>query len=140
MPINTLWRSLCKLPEHKFVLETNQGAVSLREIFGDVLERSGFQHVLESSVLTLENSSNVRVTMIVSKSAGRYRVQSDSLEAIPLLVSELETRLRLHYNNSQSSQEICILNIAFKVVFNLFSVPCEDTELDDHFAGCIAFG
>lgn len=120
------------------MLETNQSAVSLRDLFGDILEVSSFQHVLESSVLTLESSSNLRVTIIVSKSAGRYRVQSDSLEAMPLLISELEARLRLQYNNSQSNKEICSLTITYKVLSELLSILFEETEVDDLFAGCIA--
>eukprot|EP00210_Caulerpa_lentillifera_P005723 g5472.t1 len=100
--------------EHKFVLETNQNAVSLRDLFGDLLEYSKFQHVLESSVLTFEDNSNTRVTIIVSKSGGRYRVQSDSIEAMPLLINELETRLKLHQSSSQSDKELSSLVIHFK--------------------------
>ena len=42
--------------------------------------------------------------MLVSKSAGRYRVQSSSLEGIWLLADELVRRLYAHFTSASRAQ------------------------------------
>lgn len=79
----------------------------MNEIFQD-LERAQDAHT--SSTISSPTSANVMsfqyyngkdVTILVSKNAGRYRIQSDYLESLWLVSNELVLRLTEHFETTQ---------------------------------------
>ena len=103
-----------KLAAFKFTLDTGLPAVSLKDLFEDVVKAQ--EEALQSDVniggsetqaiafqlWAADRNDEGRggvpppaiVSILVSKLGGRYRVQSDSLPALYLISSELEKRLR----------------------------------------------
>ena len=91
-----------KSANFKITMETNRTPPLLRTLFEDVIAQSPFS----DDLLTNNNTGNVvsfqylngdECTIVVSKSAGRYRLQSEKFEAIWLLATELAERLRTYY-------------------------------------------
>jgi len=97
------------------VVEGGEKAVSLRDLFDDLVERCNYRHPLEDSVLTFESVFGIRVTIVASKSAGRYRIQSDSVNAINLLLTELEKRLKVFHEQLNPEDPI---SVSLKVLFS----------------------
>lgn len=96
-------------------METEAAAVSLRDLFDDLVEHQRYRHALESTVLTFEDRSGTYITIIASKSFGRYRIQSDSLQALNLLLNELEMRLKLFHEQKSSEKNSKICGVRLKV-------------------------
>ncbi len=109
-----------KTAAYRFTLDTNKPPVPLTELFDDVILalREIGQNVsdlvgnTESQALGFRmwssprdsknaNAESAVVSILVSKSGGRYRVQSDCLPAIYLVSSELERRLNAHMTQGQ---------------------------------------
>ena len=103
-----------KLAAFKFTLDTGSPAVSLTDLFQDVVKAQ--EEALQSDIAVGGSETQAIafqlwaadrydegkggvpppaiVSILVSKLGGRYRVQSDSLPALYLISSELEKRLR----------------------------------------------
>lgn len=103
-------RPASKSAAYKFTLDSGKPPVPLTELFDDLIfalketgqnvsdvvgntetQALGFQ--MWASPQELSNAPPANVSILVSKSGGRYRVQSDCLQAIYLISSELERRL-----------------------------------------------
>jgi Bardet-Biedl syndrome 9 protein len=110
----------------KLTLDTEHPAIPLTELFSDLLfayqeagidtvellgnnamQAMGFQHFnssitnLSAAVSSSSNQLNPSlVSILVSKNAGRYRVQSDSFPLMFFILSELEKRLSARYKTS----------------------------------------
>ncbi|KAF5831159.1 PTHB1 C-terminus-domain-containing protein [Dunaliella salina] len=56
-----------------------------------------------ANVLSFQFASGHDVTVLVSKNAGRYRLQSDTLEAMWMVMSELVRRLMLYYEEAEAT-------------------------------------
>ncbi|CAN0038085.1 unnamed protein product, partial [Discosporangium mesarthrocarpum] len=95
---------------YKFTLETNRPPLPLPQLFEDMVEQPGMtQEAAErgggSGVLSfwypgVEDSRTgapIEASILVSKNAGRYRVQSECFPALCLLASELVRRLKEHF-------------------------------------------
>lgn len=103
---------------YKIVLNTEYNAISMIDLFQDLIncyqsqqyfdihdvlgtnaiQAMGFQCFVDPSTLTSgQQNSNIsnNVSVLVSKNAGRYRIQGDSYAMIFYLLSELERRLNL---------------------------------------------
>lgn len=57
-----------------------------------------------SNVIALEHLNGTIVSILVSKTTSKYRLQSDSLPALTLLVGELQLRLHHHFSGSTNLQ------------------------------------
>ncbi|KAJ0412357.1 hypothetical protein ATCC90586_009547 [Pythium insidiosum] len=86
----------------KFTLETNQDPLELTNLFEDMFHQpfcspDWAKQIVGGSgtnVLSFQYYNGVEATILVSKNAGRYRIQSTELEALWLVSSELVERLR----------------------------------------------
>ena len=107
-----------KAAAYKVTLDTNRPPPRLADLFEDVIAASsgggggdgsgsgGFSFSLEEAANALGAGGNVvsfayadgsDATVVVSKNAGRYRLQSSRFEALWLLTRELTRRLRAYY-------------------------------------------
>jgi len=85
--------------EHKILVQTNQPPPPLEQLFGDCFEGDANTQVGNS--LTYKYVNGDDVTILVSKNAGRYRIQSNSFGALLLLVKELIRRLTDFFAESE---------------------------------------
>ena len=125
-------RPALKTAAYKLTFDTLHAAVPLSVLFEDFLSSAkelgdintsgggafslGFQFWGNSQLITavpgaapgkntIINQQPAVVSILVSKNAGRYRVQSDSLPALLLVLSELERRLTAHIAGTLTSGE-----------------------------------
>jgi len=83
-----------KAATYKITLETNRMPPSLVDLFEDVTQRS--TEVTPNS-LSLVYPNGLDATILVSRNAGRFRVQSNSFPALWIMSSELVRRLKAHF-------------------------------------------
>eukprot|EP01007_Sphenomonas_quadrangularis_P000881 NODE_173_length_1924_cov_98.348800_g130_i0.p2 GENE.NODE_173_length_1924_cov_98.348800_g130_i0~~NODE_173_length_1924_cov_98.348800_g130_i0.p2 ORF type:complete len:512 (-),score=206.18 NODE_173_length_1924_cov_98.348800_g130_i0:356-1891(-) len=85
-----------KNSQFKITLDTNRMPPQLPVLFDDVCSTSD---PAAGNVLSFQyfNSNASDATILVSKNAGRYRIQSSSFEALWLLTSELVRRLKMYF-------------------------------------------
>ena len=107
---------------YKVIVDTEYPAIPLTELFGDVLyayQQAGYLDNIQESIgsnavqamgfqffcnptNSLSGSSGVNgsnlVSILVSKNAGRYRLQADSYELLALMMQELGQRLQNRIN------------------------------------------
>lgn len=57
-----------------------------------------------SNVIALKHLDGTIVSLLVSKTTNKYRLQSDSLAALALLIDDLQRRLRLHFSDATNLQ------------------------------------
>ena len=57
-----------------------------------------------SNVIALKHLDGTIVSLLVSKTTNKYRLQSDSLAALALLIDYLQRRLRLHFSDAANLQ------------------------------------
>uniref|UniRef100_A0A383VDZ0 PTHB1 N-terminal domain-containing protein n=1 Tax=Tetradesmus obliquus TaxID=3088 RepID=A0A383VDZ0_TETOB len=133
-----------KSAEYKVTVATNRDAAQLVALFGDMLVQA---HPAHAEALSRSQAANVmsfhfgggqEVTILVSKNAGRYRLQADSFAAMWLVLQELSRRLAGHFAAAeakpaaaQQQQQPPPFSITFEE-----SLPLQDVfELvDRHFA------
>ena len=82
----------------KITLESNQAAPQLSDIFEDVVSLSALDVVSSSSnVLSFQYFAGMDVTVLISKSSNRYRIQSNDFHCIWLILDFLTKRcIRQH--------------------------------------------
>lgn len=83
-----------KAAKYKITLDTNRPPPVLTSLFEDAL---GPPIGGVTNVVTVQFWCGDEVTVIVSKSAGRYRLQTDNFEAIWLVAEELSARLSAYF-------------------------------------------
>eukprot|EP01012_Entosiphon_sulcatum_P026014 TRINITY_DN3140_c0_g1_i1.p1 TRINITY_DN3140_c0_g1~~TRINITY_DN3140_c0_g1_i1.p1 ORF type:complete len:869 (-),score=169.44 TRINITY_DN3140_c0_g1_i1:72-2678(-) len=97
-----------KNPAFKITLDTNRLPPQLQLVFDDVVAGKG-ELASAGNVLTFQYTTGADATILVSKNAGRYRIQSGSFEALWLLTAELVRRLDIYFsdaaNQGQEGQE-----------------------------------
>jgi Bardet-Biedl syndrome 9 protein len=87
----------------KVQVDTNKAPPpALTEIFPDLQCRGE----VSPNVLSVQYCNGADATILVSRNAGRYRVQSNSFEGLWLLSSELVRRLRGHYEQSDRTEPL----------------------------------
>jgi Bardet-Biedl syndrome 9 protein len=57
-----------------------------------------------SNVMALKHLDGTIVSLLVSKTTNKYRLQSDSLAALALLVNDLQRRLHLYFCDAKNLQ------------------------------------
>ncbi|KAF4138218.1 PTHB1 C-terminus [Phytophthora infestans] len=98
----------------KFTLETNQEPLELASLFEDMLHQPSCTPEWAKQVVTGGSGTNVlsfqyyngvEATILVSKNAGRYRIQSNELEALWMVSQELVARLRAFFDGQELHTE-----------------------------------
>lgn len=124
LPLCLAGRVISPLNNKNFMLtlDTNRDPPQMSDIFRDILEPV-WQTVpniqaTSGSMLTLLYYSGPDVTILVSKNAGRYRLQSGHFEALSLLSQELKVRLAAFYNQ-QANQQATDFVMTFKELLPL---------------------
>ncbi|CUI14745.1 Hypothetical protein, putative [Bodo saltans] len=89
----------------KVQIDTNKAPPpSLADIFSDLNDLGG-GNAVAPNVLSIQYCNGSDATVLVSKNAGRYRIQSSSFEGLWLLVADLVRRLRQYYRSDEGSSE-----------------------------------
>lgn len=88
----------------QFTLETNKMPPQLPVLFDDMFSQPGLTEdaisritASSANVLTFQYFNGEDATILVSKTAGRYRVQSGNLQALWMVSSDLVRRLKDYY-------------------------------------------
>ena len=103
----------------KVTLETNRQPPLLSALFDDLIASGtnargggaalpmepGSSNIF-GNALTLKLLGGVEVTILVSKNAGRYRIQSSCFEAMWLAANELHKRLKMYFVASQPGHAV----------------------------------
>lgn len=117
-----------KAAKYKLTLDTNRPPPVLTSLFEDAL---GPPIGGVTNVVTVQFWCGDTVTVIVSKSAGRYRLQSDNFEAMWLLAEDLCARLAGYFAQEPQMPPEGPFRVTFSEV-----LPLDDffTVIDAHFA------
>eukprot|EP01060_Flectonema_neradi_P000961 TRINITY_DN1056_c1_g1_i1.p1 TRINITY_DN1056_c1_g1~~TRINITY_DN1056_c1_g1_i1.p1 ORF type:complete len:845 (+),score=132.55 TRINITY_DN1056_c1_g1_i1:68-2602(+) len=112
-----------KNPNYKITLESNLAPPALKVLFDDVL--SGNSEATSTNVLSFQYNNSNDVTVLVAKSANRYRIQASHFESLWLLTAELVRRMKIYYAQQGSPLKISHQDsLPFPDYFN---------TIDDHF-------
>eukprot|EP00741_Cyanophora_paradoxa_P025557 tig00000383_g24662.t1 len=116
----------------KITIETNRPPPPLAALFGDLVQGTPFgdaKAAAAGGVLTLQFFAGPDVTILVSKNAGRYRIQSGAFEALQLAAEQLCARLEAHFGRHVAAGEEP-LQISFQE-----ALPLHDyfAVIDEHF-------
>jgi Bardet-Biedl syndrome 9 protein len=99
---------LVKHTDFKVTLDVNRLPPPLASLFDDVLQsHPEVARTLEgnATALSLQFHCGLDATVLISKSAGRYRIQSSAFEGLWLLCDEIERRLRAYYTARREEAE-----------------------------------
>lgn len=93
LPLSLLCAAVApsKSAEYKLTLESNQDVVQLTSLFSELSWGGGSSG---PNAVGFRFVSGPDVSILASKTNGRYRIQSDTFEALAIIVSELEARLK----------------------------------------------
>lgn len=97
----------------KFTLETNQEPLELTSLFEEMFHQpfctpEWAKQVVGGSgtnVMSFQYYNGVEATILVSKNAGRYRIQANELEALWMVSNELVARLKTHFDAQSHGAE-----------------------------------
>ena len=107
LPIS-LFMETCKPSKdakYKLTLETNISETPLLELFDDVIPRD--ENLPPNAIgFTLHTLQQPTVTIIVSKSSNKYRIQTDFHEALWLIIEVLKERLEAFTAKSNTSLQL----------------------------------
>eukprot|EP00899_Mesostigma_viride_P000204 jgi/Mesvir1/10184/Mv16992-RA.1 len=126
-----------KKATYKITLDTNRLPPQLNTLFDEVVAESPLAHdrtIASGNVLSFQFWNGDDCTILVSKNAGRYRLQSSTFEALWLPVQELCTRLQMYFASVEKGQPVPAEG-PFEVTFQE-TLPLQDffTLVDAHFA------
>lgn len=134
-----------KSAEYKITLTANRAPPQLVHIFDDMVSQAvgpaaaalSASAAQGSNVLSFQYFSGADATILVSKTGGRYRIQSDTFEAMWLVAQELCRRLVLYYAQAEASMSAA--EGPFTITYDE-PVPMEDffEVIDAHFAARLA--
>jgi len=79
---------------HFVTIESSGSPISLLEIFADLYKKSAESQHMTASVFSFQYWNGNDVTVLVSKNAAKYRIQSNDFESLFLLASDLIYRLQ----------------------------------------------
>mmetsp|Transcript_22638 Transcript_22638/g.70294 ORF Transcript_22638/g.70294 Transcript_22638/m.70294 type:complete len:843 (+) Transcript_22638:343-2871(+) len=133
---------------YKITLDTTRMPPQLTALFEDVVMQSPYASDLmarssSANVLTFQYYSGHDVTILVSKTGGRYRLQAGTFEAIWLVAQELCQRLSTYFQGvdaageepfAVSFQEALPLQDFFMLIDNHFAERERCTQLKDQLA------
>ncbi|XP_050720589.1 protein PTHB1-like isoform X2 [Eriocheir sinensis] len=113
-----------KEADHKITISSNKTAVSLPDLFPELVQDAG-----AGTALGLQYFNGVEVTILSSRTTNRYRLQSDSMAGLWLILKELNRRLRAYWSQpAHRGGEELVLGVAS-------SLPTHELffEIDAHF-------
>ena len=135
-----------KISDYKFTVDTNKDPVLIASLFKPFIEQPNTpEWVLQkyssagANVLSIEYWNGEIATVLVSKNAGRYRIQSSTLQALWMLTEAVVQRLREHFGEGAGFEmlfnDILPLKDYFGVVEHHFDVRNRlsnfESELND---------
>uniref|UniRef100_V5HVG6 Putative coiled-coil protein n=1 Tax=Ixodes ricinus TaxID=34613 RepID=V5HVG6_IXORI len=122
-----------KASEHKLTIETNKPAVPSNELFSD------FVSDITSQTVGMQFLHGPQVSILVSRSSQKYRIQSDSFAALWLPTMELIRRLHQYYKRSNNGEALKYsfssnlpLQEYFDIIDKYFEVRQRGMELEEH--------
>jgi Bardet-Biedl syndrome 9 protein len=86
-----------KSATHKITLETNKPAVNILSLFVDMSKTDDVGEDAPTNACGFRLLPGQEVTVLASKTSERYRIQSDHLEALAVIIDELVTRLSKYF-------------------------------------------
>ena len=97
-----------KTAKHKITIEINWPLPCLMDLFKDMIPIPQMDDVMTTTgnVLGFQFHNGVNVTIVTSKTAGRFRIQSSDFNAIWLLLSEFIYRLWAHVDLQTTSSSM----------------------------------
>jgi len=95
-----------KNPTFKVTLHTNHPPPTLPILFEDVV--SGSAEATTPSALTFQYNNSNDATILVSKSANKFRLQASHFESLWLLTSELVRRLKFYFGSQRDGEPLLI--------------------------------
>ena len=96
-----------KTARHKVTIEINRSPPCLTVLFKDMITSQKDDKLTSSgNVLGFEYHNGVNVTLVASKSTGRFRIQSSNLTAVWLLLSEFTCRLWEYFKVETSGSTV----------------------------------
>ena len=97
-----------KTAKHKITIEINRSLPCLMDLFKDMIPIPQMNDVMTTTgnVLGFQFHNGVNVTIVTSKTAGRFRIQSSDFNAIWLLLSEFIYRLWEHVDLQTTSSSM----------------------------------
>ncbi|KAF7277935.1 hypothetical protein GWI33_009051 [Rhynchophorus ferrugineus] len=97
---------------HKLTLSTNDAPVSLQTLFSE------FSHEdISSNSIAFKNAPGDTATILLGKSSERYRIQSNSLTTMSVLVEQLTSRLKNYYKNNSTYRISFISSLPLVEIF-----------------------
>nr|XP_023015826.1 protein PTHB1 [Leptinotarsa decemlineata] len=110
--------------EHKITLLINQASLPIARLFPEFVEDTSLSQNASAFAFQPKANSGSTVTILQAKSTERYRLQSNSLAALSVIIEQMIFRLKRHYSNTNG----------FKVFYNS-ALPSNELVLyvDGHF-------
>nr|XP_034985952.1 protein PTHB1 isoform X1 [Zootoca vivipara] len=93
-----------KTANQKLTIDTNKPPVSLVTLFPDFADQADEDQL---NALGFQLLGGSRVTLLASKTSQRYRIQSEQLEDLWLIVKELTVRLEEHFRKQNCKDFAC---------------------------------
>ena len=124
---------------HKVTLDTNRAPPLLASLFADARTPNTFADGGAANVVSFAYGDGSDVTVIVSKNAGRYRLQSSTFGAMWLVLDELCHRLRRYYAAEEARAGADAEAEPFAIFF-AEALPLQDffAAVDSHHAARLA--
>ncbi|KAK9738823.1 PTHB1 N-terminus [Popillia japonica] len=137
LPLRLVYESCPPLKDnkHKITLNLNETSVPLIELFSEFVGVNSLSSTSNAIGLKYFAPDSPPVTILAAKSSKRYRLQSDELVCLNLLVEEVIRRLKDYYANRKSftitySAQLPI-DECVKYVKDHFEIAQEMTSLQD---------
>ncbi|KAI4461025.1 parathyroid hormone-responsive b1 [Holotrichia oblita] len=137
LPLRLVYESCQPLKDnkHKITLNLNETSVPLVELFPEFIGENSLSSSSNAIGLKYFTPDSPPVTILAAKSSKRYRLQSEDLVCLNLLVEEVVRRLKEYYANRKSftitySAQLPI-DECVKCVKNHFEIVQEMTSLQD---------
>lgn len=85
---------------NKITIVTDKDAAEINGFFEDVIGQLGVREICTTpNVMSFMYHNGVIVTVLISKNAGKFRIQSSSFDALGYIVQELVKRINIIYSD-----------------------------------------
>lgn len=85
---------------NKITIVTDKDAAEINGFFEDVIAQLGVREICTTpNVMSFMYHNGVIVTVLISKNAGKFRIQSSSFDALGYIVQELVKRINIVYSD-----------------------------------------
>ncbi|KAG5900310.1 hypothetical protein JTB14_026318 [Gonioctena quinquepunctata] len=93
---------------HKIILGINQTPVPITRLFPEFVVNTTSSHNANAVSFKSISKRGNTVTILQAKSSEKYRVQSDSLASLSVVIEQLIFRLTRHYSNTNDFKVFCV--------------------------------